>query len=433
MPAITEPYQAPAGHPPVEIDAGSLTIEQIVEVARFRRRVALAPQAVERIRQGRDTVQRVVERREKVYGVTTGFGALCDKVVTGDQVKRLQRNLIISHASGVGAPFSQEVVRAMLLLRANTLASGNCGARLEVIETLIAMLNKGVHPLVPQKGSVGASGDLVPSAHLALTLIGEGHAHYQGQLLPAREAMEKAGIPLVELEAKEGLALINGTQAMTAVGAISIHDSEIIMKTADIVAALTIDALRGGEEPFDPRIHALRPHPGQLRSAANIRALLRERRNGGNTRVQDAYSLRCIPAVHGASRDALEHARGVVAIECNAVTDNPLVFPETQEFLSCGNFHGQPIALAMDFLSIGLCEIANISERRSLAAIRHGEYEALPEKLTRPEWKPDFGPARFNARAGATAIGARQECLEIEKKARAALDKVAEMVEARLG
>jgi len=237
----------------------------------------------------------------------------------------------------------------------------------------------------------------------------------------------------VDLEAKEGLALINGTQAMTAVGAISIHDSEIIMKTADIVAALTIDALRGGEEPFDPRIHALRPHPGQLRSAANIRALLRERRNGGNTRVQDAYSLRCIPAVHGASRDALEYARGVVAIECNAVTDNPLVFPETQEFLSCGNFHGQPIALAMDFLSIGLCEIANISERRSLAAIRHGEYEALPEKLTRPEWKPDFGPARFNARAGATAIGARQECLEIEKKARAALDKVAEMVEARLG
>ncbi|KPK77982.1 MAG: histidine ammonia-lyase [Phycisphaerae bacterium SM23_30] len=350
--------------PAVVIDAQSLTIEDIVKGARHNAKVVLAPQAVANIKKGEEAVKKVIQQERIVYGVTTGFGAFSDKVVLPDEVKKLQRNLIISHAIGVGEPFSEEIVRAIMLLRANTLASGHCGIRLRTVQTLIDMLNAGVHPYIRQKGSVGASGDLVPLAHLTLVLIGEGQAYYRGRLLRGAEAMKKAGIEPIELDAKEGLALINGTQVMTAIAAMTVYDAEVLVKTADIVAAMTIDALKGVDKAFDERIHLLRPHPGQIKSAANLRTLLQGRDTAVPDRGQDAYSLRCTPPVHGASRDTLEHVRKVVTVECNSVTDNPLVFPETEEFLSCGNFHGQPIAVAMDLLAICLCEIANISERR---------------------------------------------------------------------
>ena len=348
----------------LEIDAQSLTIEDIIKVARHDYKVVLSREAVENIKRGEEAVKQVIREGKIVYGVTTGFGAFCDKVVSREEVKKLQRNLIISHAIGVGDPFSEETVRAIMLLRINNLASGHCGIRLNTVQTLIDMLNAGVHPYIRQKGSVGASGDLVPLAHLTLVLIGEGQAYYQGQLISGAEAMKKAGIKPVELDAKEGLALINGTQVMTAIAALTVYDSEVLVKTADIVSAMTIDALKGVVKAFDERINALRPHPGQIKSAANLRNLLKDRDLGVPEKAQDAYSLRCIPPVHGASRDALEYVRRVVSIECNSVTDNPLVFPDTQEFVSCGNFHGQPIAVAMDLLAISLCEIASISERR---------------------------------------------------------------------
>ena len=362
----------------LEIDAYSLTIEDVVKVARHNCKVALAPRAVENIKKGEEAVKKVIEEGKIVYGVTTGFGAFCDKIVTREEVKKLQRNLIISHAIGVGNPFPEEIVRAIMLLRINTLASGHCGIRLGTVQTLIDMLNAGVHPYIREKGSVGASGDLVPLAHLTLVLIGEGQAYYPGELLSGAETMQKAGIAPVELDAKEGLALINGTQVMTAIGAMTVYDSEVLVKTADIVGAMTIDALKGVDKAFDARIQNLRPHPGQIKSAANLRALLAGRDTGGPERAQDAYSLRCIPPVHGASRDNLEHVRKVVTIECNSVTDNPLVFPETGEFLSCGNFHGQPIAVAMDLLAISLSEIASISERRIDRLINPKVREHLP-------------------------------------------------------
>jgi len=375
---MVDPHNLSQSSPTIEIDAQSLTIEDVIGVARYNYHVTLATETVENIKKGEQAVNNVIEQGKIVYGVTTGFGAFCDKIVTREEVKKLQRNLIISHAIGVGDPFSEEVVRAIMLLRINTLASGHCGIRLSTVQTLIDMLNAHVHPYIRQKGSVGASGDLVPLAHLSLVLIGEGQAFYQGELIPGEQAMQKAGIQPIELFAKEGLALINGTQVMTAIGAITVYDSEILVKTADIVAAMTIDALKGIDIAFDARINALRPHPGQIKSAANLRTILKGRDTSPPTQAQDAYSLRCSPPVHGASRDTLEHVRKVVTIECNSVTDNPLVFPETGEFLSCGNFHGQPIAVAMDLLAISLSEIANISERRIDRLINPKVREHLP-------------------------------------------------------
>jgi len=352
----------------VEIDSKSLTIEQIVDVARDNHKVVLSKSAIDNIKKGEELVKKFVSEGKVAYGITTGFGALWNKVIPQTQVRQLQKNLIMSHATCVGEPFPEEVVRAIMLLRANTLASGHCGIRLSTVQTLLDMLNAGIHPYIPQKGSVGSSGDLAPLAHLALVIIGMGKAYYKGELISGLDALKKANIKPVVLEAKEGLALINGTQAMTAVGTLTVYDAEILLKSADIIAAMTLDALKCTDHPFDERIHNLRKYKGQSECAANLRNLLKgseiRKSHEDCSRILDPYSMRCTPQVHGASRDAVEFVKGVINIEINSVTDNPLLFPDSDEFLLDGNFHGQPVALAMDYLGIALSEIANISERR---------------------------------------------------------------------
>ena len=351
----------------VVITGHDLTLEAFVAVCREGVQVELSVEARNNILASREVVDRLVEDEAVVYGITTGFGKFSDVSISHDECKLLQKNLIITHAVGAGEPFENAVVRGMMLLRVNNLAKGFSGVCLSTVETLIAMLNKGVVPIVPQKGSLGASGDLAPLSHMVLPMLGLGEAEYMGKRMPGDEAMALAGIPTVELVAKEGLALINGTQAMTSVGALALYDGIRSMKLADIAAALSFEANRGVEDALDPRVHALRAHPGQGTTAANLRRLLHESRNvtqQGEIRVQDAYSLRCVPQVHGASHDALNYVKSKVEIEMNSVTDNPIVFEESNEAISAGNFHGQPMALAFDFLGIALSEIANISERR---------------------------------------------------------------------
>lgn len=373
----------------IEIDSKSLSINDVVNIAKNNYFVKLSADSIKNINAGRKLVEKIVDSKQVVYSINTGFGALCRKIISKENIKLLQRNIVLSHAIGVDDPFSEDVVRAIILLRANTLASGNCGVRVELVQALLDMLNAGIHPYIPQKGSVGASGDLAPLAHLALVLIGEGEAYYKGELISGAEALKKANLKPVELEAKEGLALINGTQVMTAVAALTVHEAEIIVKTADIIASCTIDALKGSDSPFDKRLHELRSHPGQLNSASNIRNLMKNSSIRESHRdcdhVQDAYSMRCAPQVHGASRDTVEYVKKVVDIEINSVTDNPILFPETGESLSCGNFHGQPIALAMDFLGIALSEIANISERRVERMVDSKLSEHLPPFLIKDE------------------------------------------------
>lgn len=373
----------------VEIDSKSLRIEDVINVSKNNYQVSLSKKVIQKINEGRQVVEKALKATTTIYGINTGFGAFCRKVISKNSIKQLQKNLLLSHSVGVDKPFSEEVVRAIMLLRAHTLASGNCGVRLELVQTLLNMLNNGVHPYIPQKGSVGASGDLAPLAHLGLVLIGEGQAFYNGKLLSGKEVMELAKIKLLELEAKEGVALINGTQVMTAIAAQVVFEAEIIMKTADIIAACTIDALKGSDVPFDRRLHELRPHAGQLKSAENVRLLMRNSEiresHRGCDHVQDAYSMRCVPQVHGASRDTLDYVKKVVEIEINSVTDNPIVFPETNEFLSGGNFHGQPVALVMDYLGIALSEIANISERRIERMVNSKLSEHLPPFLVKDE------------------------------------------------
>lgn len=369
----------------VEIDSKSLTINAVVNVAKHNFNVILSKEAIQNIKKGRETVEKVLLSNKIVYGVNTGFGAFCKEIISKENIKQLQKNLLLSHATGVDEPFSEDTVRAIMLLRANTLASGNCGVREELVQTLLDMLNAGVHPYIPQKGSVGASGDLAPLAHLGLVVIGEGEAYYKGNLLPGKEAMKRANIKPLEADIKEGLALINGTQVMTGVAALAVHEAEIIIKSADIISACTIDALKGSDIPFDKRLHELRPHPGQKKSAQNLRHILKNSQIRESHRncdhVQDAYSMRCTPQVHGASHDTLDHVKKVVEIEINSVTDNPIVFPETGDFLSGGNFHGQPVALVMDYLGIALSEIANISERRIERMVNSKLSEHLPPFL----------------------------------------------------
>ncbi len=351
----------------VVITGHGLTLEAFVAVCRECVPVELSREAQNNILMSRNVVDRLVEDEAVVYGITTGFGKFSDISISHDECKLLQKNLIITHAVGAGEPFDNAVVRGMMLLRINNLAKGFSGVCLSTVETLIAMLNRGVTPIVPQKGSLGASGDLAPLSHMVLPMLGLGEAEYMGRRMPGGEAMALAGIPTVELVAKEGLALINGTQAMTSVGALALYDGIRSMKLADIAAALSFEANRGVEDALDPRVHALRAHSGQGTTAANLRRLLHESRNvtqQGEIRVQDGYSLRCVPQVHGASRDALNYVKSKVEIEMNSVTDNPIVFEESNEAISAGNFHGQPMALAFDFLGIALSEIANISERR---------------------------------------------------------------------
>ncbi|MFX1481981.1 MAG: histidine ammonia-lyase [Promethearchaeota archaeon] len=352
----------------VRVDGESLTIEDVVNVARRNEPVQLDDSVISRVESSREVVEKAMREGRVVYGVNTGFGELAHVSIDKEDLARLQVNLVRSHSVGVGTPFSHEVVRGMMLLRANALAKGYSGVRLVVIETLIEMLNKDVTPLVPQKGSVGSSGDLAPLAHMALVLIGEGEAYYEGNLFKGKEALKKAGIKPVVLQAKEGVALINGTQPMSAIGALIVNDALKVIADSTIAAALSLEALRGTRVASDERIHAVRPHEGQSDIARALREVLRDseinQSHANCGKVQDAYSLRCIPQVLGASLDAIRYVYSVLEVEINSATDNPLVFGDDNVVLSGGNFHGQPIALAMDFLGIALSEIANISERR---------------------------------------------------------------------
>ncbi|HTV57504.1 MAG TPA: histidine ammonia-lyase [Verrucomicrobiae bacterium] len=361
----------------ISIDGAGLTLEDLLRVVRGAAEVELSPAARERMTASRAVVERVIASDGAVYGVNTGFGKLASVRVSKDQIRELQANLVRSHACGVGEPLSEEETRGMLLLRANAIAKGYSGVRPVVVETLCAMLNQGVHPVIPSQGSVGASGDLAPLAHLAQVAIGEGEAYYKGWRERGEEAMRSAGISPLELEAKEGLALLNGTQAMLSLLSLALVRAEIAADTADVAAALSLDALRGSPAAFDQRIAQVRQHPGQFTTAKNLEKLnrgseIRESHRSSETdkRVQDAYSLRCAPQVHGAVRDALTGIRRTVEVELNSATDNPLVFaaeggePGAGEIISGGNFHGQPLAMAADQLALALATLGGISERR---------------------------------------------------------------------
>ncbi|HEV2236096.1 MAG TPA: histidine ammonia-lyase, partial [Ktedonobacterales bacterium] len=359
-----------------------LTLADVVAVARAGRPVRLAPVAVERVRAARDLVERLVAEDRTVYGITTGFGHLSRVKIPQPELAALQHNLIRSHASGVGEPFDVPTVRAVMLLLAHSLARGHSGVRVELLEALLALLNAGVTPVVPMRGSVGASGDLAPLAHLSLVLLGEGEAWHAGERLPGRSALRRAGLAPIALSAKEGLALINGTHVMEACGALALHDAWCLLRAAEVAAAASTDALLGSYVPLDPRIHALRPQPGQARTAARMRALLAgsaiNPSHADCGRVQDPYTLRCVPQVLGAARDALAYCAGVFAAELGAVTDNPLLFPDAGDVLTGGNFHGQPLALALDMLAVTLAHIASFAERRTYSLMGPHDWDTGP-------------------------------------------------------
>jgi histidine ammonia-lyase len=386
---VTGPQFAPDRPPArsagdiVILTGADLTIGDVEAVARHGAPVALDVHARARMTEARDVIARLVAGGEVVYGVTTGFGDLATTFVPPADAARLQENLLMSHAAGVGPPLPREIVRAMLLLRANTLALGHSGCRPEIVDRLLAFLAAGIHPVVPGQGSVGASGDLAPLAHLALPLIGRGQVELNGQVLPALVALRETGLEPLVLEPKEGLALLNGTQLMGAVGALLLADADRLVRTASVAAAMSVEALLGTEVAFSAAYQLARPHPGQVAVAAELRHLLRDSalqrsHHGHAHKVQDPYSLRCVPQVHGAVRDALDHLRRVLDIELNSATDNPLVFPEGAapgagggafatgggRVISGGNFHGEPIALALDFAKLALAELGAIGERR---------------------------------------------------------------------
>jgi len=350
-----------------------ISLLQLEEVARAGRRVALCPEARARVvasRQAIDAIAAAGDDGPAVYGVNTGFGALAETRIHEGDVRALQRNLVRSHACGVGPDLGEAEVRGMMVLRAQVIALGHSGVRASIVDALMAMLNAGVTPRIPSQGSVGASGDLAPLAHLALALIGEGEASFEGRQMPAGEALAAAGLAPVELAAKEGLSLINGTQYMTSLGALALCDAARLATSADIAGAISLEALKGSKRPFDARLMRVRPHPGQEICAANLRALLADSEimesHANCSKVQDPYSLRCMPQVHGATRDALAWSYAVLEREVNSVTDNPTVFltDDGADLISGGNFHGQPVAIALDLAAIAVAELANISERR---------------------------------------------------------------------
>jgi histidine ammonia-lyase len=371
----------------VEIDGDGLTLEQVEQVAHsVGAEVALAAGVEERILRSRAIVEDAIRRGAVVYGVTTGFGRLAETVIPLDRIEELQINLIRSHACGTGPALPREEVRAITLLRANVLAKGFSGVRPVVVERLLDLLNCGVHPVIPEQGSVGASGDLAPLSHLALVLVGEGEAEIDGQVVPGAEALRRAGLEPLRLQAKEGLALNNGTQVMTGIGALRLTAADRAVETADVAGAMSLEALRGTPDAFHPAIMRARPHAGQAASAERLRALLadseiRESHRFGDPRVQDAYSLRCMPQVHGAARNAFAYVRQVLETEANSATDNPLIFPDEDGGLviSGGNFHGQPIAQVLDLMAIALADLASVSERRI-------------ERLVNPDLSGDLPP-----------------------------------------
>ena len=371
----------------MQLTGQPLSLSEIAQVAHGKASIEIAASAHARIRESRKVIEEIVAKGGVVYGVSTGFGKLADVQIPADQLRQLQLNLVRSHACGVGRPLSFPEVRAMILLRANVLALGLSGIRLEVIELLCELVNRSVIPFLPEKGSVGASGDLSPLAHLSLTLIGEGEAFYEGELLPSSDALKKAGLRPVILEAKEGLALLNGTQAMHAVGGLALFRAQRLARVADVAGAMSLEALKGTPTAFDERIHKARPHPGQQAVAEHLRHLLRDseiRQShlANDPRVQDAYSLRCMPQVHGAVRGALDHCEDVLEIESASATDNPLVFADTGDVLSGGNFHGAPLALALDYAAIAVTDLMSISERRTDRLVNPDSSEGLPPFLT---------------------------------------------------
>jgi histidine ammonia-lyase len=363
------------------IDGRHLSLEAIEDVAVHKVPVEVTAAARNNIARAREAVERQYALGAAIYGVTTGFGRMANVLIAPNETEKLQENLVRSHAAGTGAPLSITQVRAAGVLRISMLAAGHSGVRSSTVDLLTAMLNHDVTPYVPSQGSVGASGDLAPLAHMTLTLIGEGKAYYDGELLPSDVALRKAGLEPIRLAAKEGLSLVNGTEVMTGIAALALVRAERLIKAADVIGAMSLEAFLGTDRVFDERINALRPHPGQTQVATNLRALLAEsvimlsHRECG--RVQDPYSFRCIPVVHGSVRDAARYARGVIEIEATSVTDNPLVFAEHDEFLTGGNFHGQPIATASDTLKASLVTLASISERR-LYLLLNGEERGLP-------------------------------------------------------
>ncbi|MFM9905326.1 MAG: histidine ammonia-lyase [Pyrinomonadaceae bacterium] len=375
------------------IDGESLTFEQVIAVAYGKPgepRIGLSGHAKVNVNRSASAVKTLLDRGEIAYGITTGFGAFKDKIITREEVEQLQRNVVVSHAVGVGMPFDIPTVRAIMLIRANTLARGFSGIRLKTLELILDCLNRGVHPVIPEKGSLGASGDLAPLAHFACVLIGEGEAEFQGEILPGSDALKRAGLSSTILAAKEGLALTNGTTVMTAVGLLETTKAKKLVELADISGCLSLEALHGTVSAFDERIHALRPHPRQIECAANLRAILTDSefvRDFDPANVQDAYTLRCMPQVHGACRDAVLYAEWLLKLELNAVTDNPLIFEDDVtgkiDVISGGNFHGEPLALAFDYMTIALTELGNISERRIMRLTdENSNAHILPPFLT---------------------------------------------------
>jgi histidine ammonia-lyase len=373
----------------IQIDGDNLSFELLYRIVFDGAKVELAAAARKKMLASRAVIERLTESGDAVYGVNTGFGKLASVRISREQIGELQLNLVRSHACGMGAPLSEQQTRAMLALRANAIAKGFSGVRPVVAETLCAMLNAGVHPVIPSQGSVGASGDLAPLAHLAQVAIGEGEAIFRGRAISGAEAMRAAGIAPLALEAKEGLALLNGTQGMLALLALSLRDAEIAVDTADVAAALSLDALRGSPAAFDERIAEVRPYAGHATTARNLRRLnegstIRESHRSAekDKRVQDAYSLRCAPQVHGAVRDTLAQVRAILSVELNSATDNPLVFADSGEVISGGNFHGQPLAMAADQLAVALATLAGISERR-IEQMTNPQTSLLPAFLIR--------------------------------------------------
>lgn len=373
----------------IVIDGDSLTIEQVWQVAHKQATISITDAAIEKIKRAREFVIRAADEGKIIYGLTTGFGAFKDAIIPKDKTQELSRNIILSHSTSVGAPFSEEVVRATMLVRLNSVIKGYSGITLETAQMFVDFLNKQIYPYAPQQGSVGASGDLSPLCHIVSAMIGEGEIIVNGQRVPGAEALSQYGLSPLTLEAKEGLALSNGTSVLTGQAALNIVRAEQILKHADIAASLSLQAFTGTINPFFEKIQAVRPHPGQMVTASNIRKLCEGSslvdREPYYRLVQDSYSIRCVPQVHGAARDAFSYAKRVVEIELNSATDNPLIFVEEGFSLSGGNFHGEPIGIAMDTLGIAMAEIANISERRTAKLVDKYNNHGLPAYLMNPE------------------------------------------------
>jgi histidine ammonia-lyase len=408
----------------VVIDGESLTVEEVVAASRGGAQVEIPQEVEEKVNRSRQVLEEFVRKRKVVYGVTTGFGALGNVIVPSEHIRELQSNLIRSHSAGVGKPLDRDATRALLLLRANTLAKGNSGIKLKTLETLVAMINEGVHPIIPEKGSVSASGDLAPLSHMTLVIMGEGEAEFEGKTMSGEDALKKGGISPVRLDSKEGLALNNGTQMMTAIGALAVHDAERLIKNAEIAASLSLEALSGISDAFDERIHLVRPHLGQIETAKNIRRLtagskiikssgeaIREAEKSKMRPPQDPYSLRCVPQVLGASREAIGYVKKIIETEINSATDNPLIFANDGKCLSGGNFHGQPISIAMDLLGIALTIIGNISERRIARLIDENLSQGLPAFLIHQEVKKGIHSGFMSMQYTAAALASENKSL----------------------